>query len=62
MDLEIIILIEVSQTEKGEYHMILFYVESKKIDTNKLIYRTEIDSQTYKTNLRLPKGKGGKKR
>ena len=41
MDLEIIILIEVSQTEKGEYHMILFYVESKKIDTNKLIYRTE---------------------
>ena len=43
MDLEIIILIEVSQTEKDEYHMILFYVESKKIDTNKLIYRTETD-------------------
>ena len=62
MYLEIIILIEVSQTEKDEYHMILFYVESKKIDTNKLIYRTETDSQTYKTNLQLPKGKGGKKR
>ena len=24
-----------------------------------LIYETEIDSQTYKTNLGLPKGKGG---
>ena len=28
-----------------------------KHDTNELIYRTEIDSQTQKTNLWLPKGK-----
>ena len=34
-------------------------MESKKNDTNELIYRTETDSQTSKTNLRLPKGKGG---
>ena len=30
MDLEIIILSEVSQTEKDKYHMIYLYVESKK--------------------------------
>ena len=27
-------------------------------DTNELIYKTEIDPQTQKTNLWLPKGKG----
>ena len=32
----------------------------KKKDTNELIYKTEVDSETLKTNLRLPKGKGGK--
>ena len=26
-------------------------------DTNELIYKTETDSQTQKTNLQLPKGK-----
>ena len=31
----------------------------KKKDTNELIYKTEIDSQTWETNLWLPKGKGG---
>ena len=29
-----------------------------KDDTKELIYRTEINSQTQKTNLRLPKGRG----
>ena len=29
-----------------------------KKDANELIYKTEIDPQTYKTNLWLPKGKG----
>ena len=40
MDLEIIILSEVGQ--------IWYYlcVESKKNDTNELIYKTEVDSQT----------------
>ena len=31
----------------------------KKIDTNELIYKTETDSQTQKTNLWLPKGEVG---
>ena len=45
MDLEIIILSEVSQTETNAilYHL---YVESKKNDTNELIYKTENDPQT----------------
>ena len=30
-----------------------------KYDTNELIYKTETDSQTQKTNLWLPKEKGG---
>ena len=30
----------------------------KENDTNELIYKTKIDSQTQKTNLWLPKGKG----
>ena len=29
-----------------------------KKDTNELIYKTQIDPQTQKTNLWLPKGKG----
>ena len=40
-------------------------MESKKImdlKTNVSNYRTETDSQTYKTNLWLSKGKGGGER
>ena len=48
------ILSEVSQTKIIGYHL---YVESKKNDTNELIYKTEIDHR-QKTNLWLPKGKG----
>ena len=45
MYLEIIILSEVSQTETNTiwYHS---YMESKKNDTNGLIYKTETNSQT----------------
>ena len=55
MDLEIIILSEVSQTGKEEYHVI--HVGSNKNDTNELIYKTETDSKISQTNLWLPKGK-----
>ena len=58
LDLEIIILSEVSQTEKDKYHMIS-HMWNLIYDTNELIYKTETDSQTQKTNLWLPKGKGG---
>ena len=36
----------------------MVYMESLKSDTNKLIYKIEIDPQTYRTNLWLQKGKG----
>ena len=35
------------------------YMCNLKYDTNELIYKTETDSQTLKTYLWLPKGKGG---
>ena len=57
MDLEIIILSEVNQTEKNKYH--ITYMWNLNYDTNDLIYKRETDSQTQKTNLWLPKGKGG---
>ena len=58
MDLEMIILSEVSQAEKDKYHMISLICGILKNDTNELVYKTETDSQTSKTNLWLPEGKG----
>ena len=48
-----------SKSEKEKYHMISLLYGILKSDTNELIYKTETDSQTSKTNLWLPKGKGG---
>ena len=45
MDLEIITLSDVSQTEKDKYHMLSLIRGISKKDTNKLIYKTEIGSQ-----------------
>ena len=46
MDLEIIIVSEVSQKEKDKYHMTLLLCGILKNYTNELIYKTETDSQT----------------
>ena len=46
MDLEIIIISEISQKEKHKYHMISLICGILKNDTNELIYKTEIDSLT----------------
>ena len=45
MDVEIVILSEVSQTEKDTYHMILLMCGIYKNSTNELIYKTEVESQ-----------------
>ena len=47
IDLEIIVLSEVRQRKTNImwYHL---YVQSKKNDTNELIYKTEIEKQTEK--------------
>ena len=47
LDLELVILSEVSQTEKEKYHMTSLKMQNlKRNDKNKLIYKTETDSQT----------------
>ena len=60
MDLEIIMLGGVGQTEKDRYHVIsLTCGILKKKDTNELVCRAQTDSQTYRVNLWLPGGWGG---
>ena len=62
MDLEIIIPGEVSQTEENKCCMICLYDGThvwnlkKNNNASELVYRTEIDSQTPKTNV-VPKAK-----
>ena len=51
MDLGVIILSEVIQTEKDKYHVIRLHVESNKENTDELIYKIEMThrhrKQTY---------------
>ena len=54
-DLKIIILSKVTQTDKSKYHMISLIHGIYKID--KLVHKTETDSQILKTNLWLLEGK-----
>ena len=46
MQLEIIILSEVSQKEKDKYRMIIPYTWNLRYDTNEPIYETEMESRT----------------
>ena len=50
MDLESVILSKVSQTEK-EIYDIPYMQNLKRNNTNEFIYKTEMNSQTQKTNL-----------
>ena len=58
MNLELAILSEVSQAEEDKY-MISLICGILKNHTNELVYKTQTDPQTSKSNLWLPKGKGG---
>ena len=60
IDLAIIILSEVkSGRERQIPHDIVYMwtLKKKKKTTNEIIYKTEIDPQTWKAKLWLPKGK-----
>ena len=46
MDLEIVLLSEVSQKEKNKYHII--HVEPKNNDTNEPIYKTKVHTILYR--------------
>jgi len=47
-----------SQKEKDKYHMISLICKNLKYDTNEPIYKTEKDSETQRTDLWLPAGRG----
>ena len=53
MDLEIIILSDISQKEKDKYIACMWSLKKKKpkITTNDLIYKIEIDPQAQKINV-----------
>ena len=54
MDLEI-----VSQKKERQIPYDITYMWNPKYNTNKLIYETETNSQTYRTDLWLPRGREG---
>ena len=58
VDLEIVILSEISPTEKEKYYMasLICAIEKEMIEMN-LTYKTETDSQTQRMNLWLPGGR-----
>ena len=57
MDLENIMLSEISQSEKDKYYMIPLLRESKN-NTNESIYKREADSQTQKQYFHYQSGGG----
>ena len=57
MDLETVMLSEVSQEEKDKYMLSLTCGIPSKYDTKELVCRTETDSKISRSNLGLPKGK-----
>ena len=57
MDQEIIIPSEVKSERERQIPYDITYMWDLKYDTNELIYNTEPDSQTQRTNLWLPKAK-----
>ena len=59
MDPEIIILSEVGSERERQIPYDTMYMWNLKYDTNEPIYETEADSQTQRTDLWLPRGKGG---
>ena len=57
IQLKIITLSEVSKRERHTPYYIT-WMQNLKYGTNELIYKTETDSQTYRTDLWLPRGRG----
>ena len=56
MDLEIIILNEVSQEEKIKYCILMHICRIQKNGTDEPICNAEIETQTQRTNVWTPKG------
>ena len=59
MDLECVMQSEVSQKEVNKCHILMhIYVESEKIGIDDIIYKAEIETQTQRMNVWIPRGKG----
>ena len=61
MQLEVLILSEVSQKEKDKHHDIT-QMWNLNYETNQQVYKTETDSQTWRTDLWLSRGRAGERR
>ena len=59
MGLETVTPSEVSQAEKDKYHMVSLVKSRKNKNKNELTHKTETNSQMWKINIWLPKGKAG---
>ena len=59
IDLETLTQSQVSQKEQNKYYMILLICEIQKKDTNELICKVDIETQTERTNVWIPRGKRG---
>uniref|UniRef100_A0A8D0INV1 DUF1725 domain-containing protein n=1 Tax=Sus scrofa TaxID=9823 RepID=A0A8D0INV1_PIG len=57
IQLESLILSDVSQKEKDKYYIISL-TWNLKYDTDEPTYKTEMDSQTWRADLWLPRGSG----
>ena len=58
VNLEIVIISEVSQRKTNSIQHGLYVKSKTKINnTNELMCKTEVEPETWKTNLWLPKGK-----
>ena len=56
MDLEIVILSEVSQKEKNKYRILTRICGIQKDGKDELVCRAEIDTQMQRTNIWTPRG------
>ena len=59
MDLETIIQSEVSQKEKNKYHILTHICGIQKNGIDDSICKAEIEKQTQRTNIWIPRGKRG---
>ena len=60
MALETVLQSEVSQKGKNKYHILMHICILQKNDIEELIYRTEIETQTQRTSIWIPRREGGK--
>ena len=61
MGLESVLQSEVNQKEKNKYYILMHICGIQKNDTDEPIYRIGIERQTQRTNIWIPRGKGGER-